>query len=74
MKHNQNHWEQYKKAKNEVNASIKAAKTKSLSDRIKNSSGNKLYKSSLGRKSNTTVKNELFFVGKRFTDKQERAD
>lgn len=44
VKHNHHHWEQYKKAKNEVNASIKAAKTKYLSDRIKNSSGNKLQK------------------------------
>ena len=41
LKHN-HHWEQYKKAKNEVNAIIKAAKTKYLSDGIKNSSGNKL--------------------------------
>ena len=32
------------------------------------------YKISLGRKSNTTVINELFFVGKRFTDKQAIAD
>lgn len=41
LKHN-HHRQQYKKAKNEVNASIKAAKTKYLSDLIKHSSGNKL--------------------------------
>jgi len=53
-------WNDYKKARNEVNVSIKEARSNSLNDSIKKHSGNlketwKVIISSLGRKPKTTV-------------------
>ena len=64
-------WNDYKKARNKVNASI--------NDSIQKHSGNlketwKVTNSSLGRKPKTTVINELVYEGKDFAKKQDIAE
>ena len=67
-------WTDYKKTRNEVNASIREARATFLNDSIKKHSGNlketwNVINSSLGRKPKMTVINELVYEGKDFVQK-----
>ena len=72
-------WNDYKKARNEVNASIREARATFFNDSIKKHSGNlketwNVINSSLGRKPKMTVINELVYEGKDFVQKQDIAE
>ena len=72
-------WNDYKKARNEVNASIREAKVTFFNDSIKKHSGNlketwNVINSSLGRKPKMTVINELIDEGKVFVQKEDIAE
>ena len=72
-------WNDYKKARNEVNASIREARVTFFNDSIKKHSGNlketwNVINSSLGRKPKMTVINELVYEGKDFVQKQDIAE
>ena len=72
-------WNDYKKAINEVNASIRIARANFFNDSITKHSGNlketwKVINSSLGRKPKTTVINELVYEGRDFSKKQDIAE
>ena len=72
-------WNDYTKARNEVNASIRVARANFFNDSIKKHSGNlketwKVINSSLGRKPKTTVINELVYEGKDFAKIQDIAE
>ena len=67
-------WNDYKKARNEVNASIREARATFFNDNIKKHGGNlketwNVINSSLGRKPKMTVINELIDEGKDFVQK-----
>ena len=67
-------WNDYKKARNEVNASIREARDSFFNDNIKEYSGNlketwNVINSSLGRKPKMTVINQLVHEGKDFVQK-----
>ena len=80
IKQNSNQtWNDYKKARNEVNASIREARVTFFNDSIKKHSGNlketwNVINSSLGRKPKMTVINELIDEGKDFVQKQDIAE
>ena len=72
-------WNDYKKARNEVNASIREARVTYFNDSIKKHSGNlketwNIINSSLGRKPKMTVINELIDEGKVFVQKKDIAE
>ena len=72
-------WNDYKKARNEVNASIREARVTFFNDSIKKHSGNlketwNVINSSLGRKPKMTVINELIDEGKVFVQKEDIAE
>ena len=72
-------WNDYKKARNEVNASIREARVTYFIDSIKKHSGNlketwNVINSSLGRKPKMTVINELIDEGKVFVQKEDIAE
>ena len=72
-------WNVCKKARNDVNASIREARTNFFNKSIKNHSDNlketwKVINSSLGRNCKLTVINELVYEGKDFTEKQNIAE
>ena len=73
-------WNDYKKVRNDVKASIRVARTNVFNDSIKKHSGNlketwKVINSSLRSNSKATVINELFYEGKKsFTEKQDIAE
>ena len=72
-------WNDYKKARNEVNASIREARVTFFNDSIKKHSGNlketwNVINSSLVRKPKMTVINELVYEGKDFVQKQDIAE
>ena len=72
-------WNDYKKARNDVNASVREARTNFFNESIKKHSGNlketwKVINSSLGRNCKVTVINELVYEGKDFTEKQDIAE
>ena len=79
MQNSHQMWNDYKKARNDVNASIREARTNFFNWSIKKRSGNlketwKVINSSLGRNSKVTVINELVYEGKDFTEKQDIAE
>ena len=72
-------WNDYKKARNEVNASIREARVTYFNDSIKKHRGNlketwNIINSSLGRKPKMTVINELIDAGKVFVQKKDIAE
>ena len=72
-------WNDYKKARDDVNASIREARTNFFNESIKKHSGNlketwKVINRSLGRNCKVTVINELVYEGKDFTEKQDIAE
>ena len=72
-------WNDYKKARNDVNTSIREARTNFFTESIKKHSGNlketwKVINSSLGRNCKVTVINELVYEGNDFTEKQDIAE
>ena len=72
-------WNDYKKARNEVNASIREARVTYFNDSIKKHSGNlketwNVINSSLGDKPKMTVINELIDEGKVFVQKEDIAE
>ena len=73
-------WNDYKKVRNHVNASIRVARTNFFNESIQKHSGNlketwKVINSSLGGNSKVTVINELVYDGKKsLTEKQNIAE
>ena len=72
-------WNDYKKERNDVDASIREGRTNFFNESIKKHSGNlketwKVINSSLGRNSKVIVINELVYEGKDFTEKQDIAE
>ena len=72
-------WNDYKKARNEVNASIREARANFFNDSNKKHSGNlketwNVMNSSLGRQPEVTVINALVYKGIDFVQKQDIAE
>ena len=72
-------WNDYKKARKDVNASIRDARTNFFNESIKKHSGNlketwKIINNSLGRNCKVTVINELVYEDKDFTEKHDIAE
>ena len=79
VKQNSHQAQNGKKARNEVNASIREAWDNFFNDSIKKHSGNlketwNVMNSSLGRKPEMTVINALVYKGKDFVQKQDIAE
>ena len=79
VKQNSHQAQNGKKARNEVNASIREARANFFNDSIKKHSGNlketwNVMNSSLGRKPEMTVINALVYKGKDFVQKQDIAE
>ena len=72
-------WNDYQKARNEVNATIREARANFFNNSIMRHSGNlketwKVINSSTDAKPKMTVKNELVYEGKTFVQKQDIAE
>ena len=70
-------WLNYRNARNKVSIAVKAAKSNYFKKGSQEGCGNvretcKLVKSKLGRKTKTTLINELFYMGQTYTDNEKR--